>query len=238
MQASDLIKTQDNDDSKEETNDNETSVTTSDEDVLVEVGAVGGDAADGKSTEKKGEDYSVIERNGDDVENIDNDGTLLCVPLHKRRQRQQQDQTHEDNTVETVSNICAICIDCYQQNDVIVWSNNPNCLHCFHKDCMIDYLAKTKMTAPTISASSRHGCGNNLLPPLPPCPTCRQTFLVLQDDTTDIQHVETSKINDGNGKETDDEEEVEEDSVVVVVVDDDLSNGCGDDHNSNAEEEV
>jgi len=58
----------------------------------------------------------------------------------------------------TFPNLCAICLDPYQEESTIVWSNNPSCLHAFHKDCILDYLVLNKEEDP-------------------PCPCCRRTFL-------------------------------------------------------------
>jgi hypothetical protein len=71
------------------------------------------------------------------------------------------------SAVAEVHNLCAICLESYSPGDSVVWSSNPKCCHVFHTDCMVHYLVRVKNGGTS-------------------CPTCRQTFTVLdvlQDDS-------------------------------------------------------
>ena len=57
---------------------------------------------------------------------------------------------------------CAICLDRYEAGQTVVWSNNAECQHAFHKECILEYLVYHK------EGSSA------------PCPCCRQPFLEKQ----------------------------------------------------------
>lgn len=37
-------------------------------------------------------------------------------------------------------NVCSICLEPYKDNDEICWSKNDECKHCFHLDCMTNWL--------------------------------------------------------------------------------------------------
>jgi hypothetical protein len=37
---------------------------------------------------------------------------------------------------------CAICLSSFKPQELVCESNNPLCQHIFHKDCMVDWLAK------------------------------------------------------------------------------------------------
>ena len=58
------------------------------------------------------------------------------------------------------SGLCAICLDPYQQGETIVWSQDRECPHVYHKECFLDYLSNKKNT----------DLKDN------PCPTCRRNF--------------------------------------------------------------
>jgi Ring finger domain len=71
------------------------------------------------------------------------------------------DETNKE-TIATdgrlVMNCCAICLGSYEVGDAVVWSSNQSdCQHVFHEDCMVEWMCKMQ-------------CGT-------PCPMCRQNFL-------------------------------------------------------------
>jgi hypothetical protein len=55
---------------------------------------------------------------------------------------------------------CDICLMDYQVGEQVCWSPNDECVHCFHKDCMLDWLLRN-----------------------PKCPVCRRNYLVKRDDS-------------------------------------------------------
>lgn len=54
---------------------------------------------------------------------------------------------------------CSICLESYVPNDEICWSNNPNCYHAYHLDCLIDWLMRSDE-----------------------CPLCREQYLYNRGD--------------------------------------------------------
>ncbi|KAG7342664.1 ring finger domain containing protein [Nitzschia inconspicua] len=56
--------------------------------------------------------------------------------------------------------ICTVCLESYRTGDVIVWSDDPECCHVYHKECLVDYLSKRK------NPSTKEN----------PCPICRRNF--------------------------------------------------------------
>ena len=53
------------------------------------------------------------------------------------------------------NSMCAICLSDFKSCDLIVRSNNKNCVHSFHKKCVMPWLLKSRV-----------------------CPVCRRFFLV------------------------------------------------------------
>ena len=72
----------------------------------------------------------------------------------------------------SVSNCCAICLESYKIGEKVIWSTNFNyCLHAFHKDCMVNYLAEV-MKKHKVNANGELEL---------PCPICRQQFLHVKE---------------------------------------------------------
>mmetsp|Transcript_10395 Transcript_10395/g.15963 ORF Transcript_10395/g.15963 Transcript_10395/m.15963 type:complete len:482 (+) Transcript_10395:75-1520(+) len=65
-----------------------------------------------------------------------------------------------------VPNCCAVCLGPYEVGDDVVWSENVNCLHAFHEECVTEWLLKMQD-------------GN-------PCPCCRSVFV-------DMEHIKPVK---------------------------------------------
>ena len=86
--------------------------------------------------------------------------------------------------------LCPICINEYAEGDEICWSQNPNCSHFFHHDCLVEWLL-------------RHD----------ECPCCRSNFLLLEGQNqqqvaqrlgTGNHHSETAISNQIDNNVTDD----------------------------------
>jgi len=102
-------------------------------------------------------------------------------------------QSSRELPVATFANECAICLQEYHPKEVIVVSNNPACSHCYHRDCIAEYLTldfegkdvdanrgnhhddenpqpnPSSLSTTTLSDSTRTGT---------PCPYCRMPFLL------------------------------------------------------------
>ena len=66
---------------------------------------------------------------------------------------------------KSVTNCCAICLESYKVGDMVAWSTNKDCNHCFHCNCIADcFLRKSEMIFNKITH---------------PCPFCRKQFLDL-----------------------------------------------------------
>ena len=51
---------------------------------------------------------------------------------------------------------CAVCLSPYKVGDVVLWSQNDDCRHVFHCDCMLTWIVKKQSVE---------------------CPCCRRKFL-------------------------------------------------------------
>ena len=67
----------------------------------------------------------------------------------------------------TVPNCCAICLGPYEIGESVVWSSNPDCLHCFHEECVTAWFIKMQDGSP--------------------CPCCRQAFTNIEDERNSKQ---------------------------------------------------
>jgi hypothetical protein len=83
---------------------------------------------------------------------------LLGTDSDSQESTIEQDTTTEKQCV--TSGMCAICLEPYEQGETIVWSQDNECQHVYHKDCFLDYLSNKKNT----------DLKDN------PCPTCRRNF--------------------------------------------------------------
>jgi hypothetical protein len=66
-----------------------------------------------------------------------------------------------ENASSMIPNLCAICLDSYHVGETVVWSNNTECQHAFHQECLLDYVC--------LRAIHREDEA--------PCPCCRRVFL-------------------------------------------------------------
>ena len=68
---------------------------------------------------------------------------------------------NESQNVEECGNIsirnCAICLEVFVPNDVICTSNNPDCDHIYHHECIFNWLLKNE-----------------------DCPCCRRDYLTFE----------------------------------------------------------
>mmetsp|Transcript_9936 Transcript_9936/g.17762 ORF Transcript_9936/g.17762 Transcript_9936/m.17762 type:complete len:176 (-) Transcript_9936:1402-1929(-) len=64
----------------------------------------------------------------------------------------------EESTLQ--SGTCAICLEKYKGGEIIVWSDDKECPHIYHKNCLVTYFSR----------NTNGDLQNN------PCPTCRRNF--------------------------------------------------------------
>ena len=117
-------------------------------------GGVGGDASN---------DRIVVIGDGDIENPIENpsspSSTNPISPQSQQPQQQQQQQPRDGTDIDGTSIsplICPICINEYDDGDEICWSQNPDCNHFFHCECISEWLL-------------RHD----------ECPCCRSNFLLV-----------------------------------------------------------
>jgi len=75
---------------------------------------------------------------------------------------------------QMISGTCVICFEQFEKDDVIVWSEDAQCNHIYHKECMVNFLASNADRTKT--SPNKLDLTNN------PCPTCRSTFVHVDDD--------------------------------------------------------
>ena len=81
---------------------------------------------------------------------------------------------------------CDICLRRYQQNDIVAWSHNEQCIHAYHLHCITDWLQK-KITCPNCRCryipkhSDNQHQKRNVLPPTQPV----QERIVQYDENND-----------------------------------------------------
>lgn len=113
---------------------------------------------EGLATTVKAEEDGKNEANGKDVEPWEDASTRITMTL--------ADVADSRNTTTFVTyGPCAICLTEYEEGDVLCWSQNPKCKHCFHRDCMEEWLLRHQE-----------------------CPCCRTNYLGLdgEDDEYDV----------------------------------------------------
>lgn len=85
-----------------------------------------------------------------------------------------------------VPNGCAICLGRFKPGDLVTWSNNQNCCHVFHNECILDWLIasgrKAMRRQRRMEDTTELRYVNNPLLKITnfamPCPCCRQEFML------------------------------------------------------------
>jgi Ring finger domain len=102
-----------------------------------------------------------------------NSGTSFSAPKSAETIPAPQLNDAEDNDDENT--ICFICLAHFQPSESVAMSNNADCKHIFHKDCIASWLVK------------QDGC-----------PMCRRSYLDAEDKEkgeSDNSHVDSMELN-------------------------------------------
>ena len=97
-------------------------------------------------------------------EEDDNDGDDSCtITFEKKDDDNEQQQDDDDyfgiNEIRDRGTACDICLLEFEVGDDVAWSPNLDCIHSFHKDCVLDWLVRK-----------------------PTCPNCRHDYLTGKQD--------------------------------------------------------
>jgi Ring finger domain len=92
--------------------------------------------------------------------------------------------TARTHTRRLVPGFCTICLSAFEVGHDIVWSSNSKCDHCFHADCMQQWLTKQQRS---VNAEG------------PVCPCCRRDFVV---DPYDLMTVQSPFTEDESGRKS------------------------------------
>merc|ERR1711865_1304456 len=99
----------------------------------------------------------------------------LCFDRRKKNSEHTTDEEDEDGKKKQEESMircdgtCIICFEEFVPDDVIVWSENTDCNHVYHKECLVHYLATQalQMNQGGIHGSRQINVATNT------CPTCR-----------------------------------------------------------------
>ena len=73
------------------------------------------------------------------------------------------DHTTKADRKLMVNGTCIICFEEFKKDDVMVWSEDSNCNHIYHKECMVTYLASNSLRNDTGSGSSILNVTNTMI---------------------------------------------------------------------------
>ncbi len=147
----------------------------------------------------------VVDGNHSSVHDDDeNKHTILCIPLGPPGSPQHATTTSaitsatKSTTHRTVPSICAICLLQYKRGNHVSWSSNEECIHVFHRDCILLWLLKMNGSGGATAATSGGIVGGgNRNERWYLCPCCRREFVSesmlgnMDDATTTIVENET-----------------------------------------------
>jgi hypothetical protein len=93
--------------------------------------------------------------NGNHQEDDHLDDKVFSENSMDNQERERQQDSGDSRDIESGigerGETCAICLLDYKVGDLVAWSQNLECTHCFHKDCISRWLDK-KITCPSCRA--------------------------------------------------------------------------------------
>ena len=108
--------------------------------------------------------------------NITDGGVVLKIP--------NREDSIKFSDQFSASEVCAICIEKFKVGDELAFSNNKECRHVFHLDCISECIENTKGAEKA-------------------CPCCRQCFLnlpmFLHDESNDVENNDSKKEEKATG---------------------------------------
>ena len=103
--------------------------------------------------QKRNEQQSEVSLNDDD-QSRDHDLNLSKYSLLQMRPSSLKSIVSNYFEIDCDTECCQICLTEYCEGDVVCWSPNEECVHAFHKECMLDWTVRN-----------------------PRCPVCRINYL-------------------------------------------------------------
>lgn len=98
--------------------------------------------------------------------------------------------TSKSNVLREVPRFCPICLSEFEINETICWSQNAECTHFYHEECLVQWLVslgKRRSKMKRFPADKMPV--KRLLNYEMECPSCRQGFLTPQESKSDVIRV-------------------------------------------------
>merc|ERR1711865_406310 len=120
------------------------------------------------------------------------------LPTSRDSSSSSSSMTNTNRTTNpTISGTCVICFEQFENDDMIVWSEDPTCPHVYHQECMINFLASNAER----NLTGRARRTNILDVTHNPCPTCRKNYCPRRDHNADNGNDDAGGGNDDDGND-------------------------------------